>query len=139
MDPAPHNEVIAVGIDGSVGSRRALAWALQHACDGDRVVLVHAWRESPAMADTGLTERGDDTPAQSLLHHELARAQLHPRATLLHLGTHCREGSAADALREVGADVVVVGAHGHGLMDRLLGSSSAGLVKRPPCAVVVVP
>ncbi|MCB1246186.1 MAG: universal stress protein, partial [Acidimicrobiia bacterium] len=39
---------------------------------------------------------------------------------------------------ELGADVVVVGSHGHGAFQGLLGSTGAKLVRRSPCPVLVI-
>lgn len=40
--------------------------------------------------------------------------------------------------KELGADVIVVGSHGHGAFQGLLGSTGAKLVRRSPCPVLVI-
>ncbi len=40
--------------------------------------------------------------------------------------------------REVQADLVVVGSHGFGILDRLLGTTADRVVHRAPCSVLVV-
>ncbi len=40
--------------------------------------------------------------------------------------------------KEVSADVIVVGSHGHGAFQGLLGSTGAKLVRRSPCPVLVI-
>jgi len=42
-----------------------------------------------------------------------------------------------DAARRVEADLVVVGSHGYGALDRLLGTTAAKVVNHAPCSVLV--
>lgn len=54
---------------------------------------------------------------------------------------HVRMGPAADVLHdvavEIGADLVVIGAHGYGVIERLMGTTASKIVHRMPCAVLV--
>jgi nucleotide-binding universal stress UspA family protein len=43
-----------------------------------------------------------------------------------------------DAARESKADLVVIGSHGYGAVDRLLGTTAAKVVNHSPCSVLVV-
>lgn len=43
-----------------------------------------------------------------------------------------------DAATEVHADVVVIGTHGYGVLDRVLGTTAARVVNHSPCSVFVV-
>lgn len=43
-----------------------------------------------------------------------------------------------DAARELDADLVVIGTHGHSALDRLLGTTAARVVNHAPCSVLVV-
>ena len=54
------------------------------------------------------------------------------------------QGNVVDAIvaksRELAADVIVMGSHGHGAFYNLLvGSVTEGVLKRAPCPVLVVP
>ena len=49
MNTQARPETIAVGIDGSLASRAAVRWAIDHARPGDTVNLVHAWKPSPTL------------------------------------------------------------------------------------------
>jgi nucleotide-binding universal stress UspA family protein len=67
------------------------------------------------------------------------------RLKLISPKTHCSVvvGSAADALRQVAeetnADVIIVCAKGHSLLERLtLGSTSLSLALHAPCSVVIL-
>lgn len=55
--------------------------------------------------------------------------------------THVRLGQAADVVigiaTELGADLVVIGAHGYGAIERLLGTTASKIVHRAPCSVFV--
>jgi nucleotide-binding universal stress UspA family protein len=57
------------------------------------------------------------------------------------VGTHVRLGQAADVVlgiaTEVGADLIVIGAHGYGAIERLLGTTASKIVHRAPCSVFV--
>jgi len=46
--------------------------------------------------------------------------------------------TVCDRAREVGADLVVVGSHGYGGLDRLLGTTAAKIVNHASCSVLVV-
>ncbi len=46
--------------------------------------------------------------------------------------------TVCDRAREIGADLVVVGSHGYGGLDRLLGTTAAKIVNHAPCSVLVV-
>jgi nucleotide-binding universal stress UspA family protein len=54
---------------------------------------------------------------------------------------HIRMGHAAEVLHdvaiEIGADLVVIGAHGYGVLERLIGTTASKIVHRMPCAVLV--
>jgi nucleotide-binding universal stress UspA family protein len=88
------------------------------------------------------------TPARSvseLLHDEAERglallARAVPSALLG--GTHVAVGTPwqaiCDAATEQGADLVIVGSHGFGGLDRLLGTTAAKVVNHCPVSVLVV-
>jgi nucleotide-binding universal stress UspA family protein len=55
---------------------------------------------------------------------------------------HVRMGAAADVLHdvavEIGADLVIIGAHGYGMLERLIGTTASKIVHRMPCSTLVV-
>jgi nucleotide-binding universal stress UspA family protein len=57
------------------------------------------------------------------------------------LRAHVRIGVAPDVLHdvavEIGADLVVIGAHGYGMIERLIGTTASKVVHRMPCATLV--
>ena len=48
------------------------------------------------------------------------------------------EHEIVEAAREADADLVIVGSHGRGFLDRLLGSVSEAVAHHAPCCVLVV-
>jgi nucleotide-binding universal stress UspA family protein len=132
--------LIVVGIDGSTGGRRALAWALGHAAKtGATVEVVTAFAGSePPLSEYAGSER----------HHADARQQDDIAAVAMDLDatpTVARTVIAGepvavltDAART--ADMLVVGSHGKShLRTALLGSVSEGCIRAATCPVVVVP
>jgi nucleotide-binding universal stress UspA family protein len=137
------NEVI-VGIDGSQASIEALRWAVQHAGrSGATVVAVHTW-EVPFIGDlTGSTVMPDPRllreGAQAVLDRTIKAAN--PPADVDVRG-EVIEGAAAMRLieRSADADLLVVGARGHGgFLGLLVGSVATQCVNHAHVPVVVVP
>lgn len=135
-----HPERIAVGIDGSTASHAAVRWAIDHAQPGDTVVLLHAWRASPATVETGMVDPGDDSGAHRFVRHELARIAALPRQDMVTVTGDVLRGDARDSLCDADADLLVVGAGGHSsLVGALLGSVSAHLAHHTHVPLVIVP
>lgn len=141
MNPTTRTpESIVVGVDGSLSAHAALRWAMEHARDGDRVTLVHAWEPSPSMIASGLVSGQDDSGAHRLVHHELARAGNLGSASGLELSCEVLHGDPRRRLCDYPADLVVIGAGGHGpLSAAVLGSVSAHLARHCAVPLVLVP
>lgn len=137
-------QTILVGVDGSPAARRALQWAAQQAGSDGEVVAVHVltpslefWRD---LSPTGLTawrEKLSDT---------LEREWLKPleAAGTKHQALLVEEDSIDGALLRIGvergADMIVLGKHGHGdLTDRLLGSVTYKVAHRSSLPVMIIP
>ncbi len=133
---------ILVGLDGSerepevfrhaVELARAIGASL-HVCRavGIPVGLPDAvWSVPMAQLDTELVADAERAVA--------ARVASSPVPVLR---AHVRMGAAADVLHdvatEVGADLVVIGAHGYGVLERVIGTTASKIVHRMPCAVLV--
>ena len=132
---------IVAGVDGSAASVRALRWALRQAeATGAVVEAVTAWNiptsygfgptvlegeDLAAVARQTLAAAVDDaSAAYPDIVHQLVRRG-HPAAVLIE--------------QAKGADLLVVGSHGHGgFIGALLGSVSQHSVHHATCPVVVV-
>lgn len=132
---------IIVGVDGSVSSAHATAWALDEArCRGVDVLLVHAWTyavgghtavaanlellaaASQAMLDVAVSQARADAPDVTVEGKLVQRA---PAAALI------------DASSD--GDLLVVGSRGHGSVASLfLGSVADACVRHAHAPVVVI-
>jgi nucleotide-binding universal stress UspA family protein len=136
--------VVAVGVDGSEESLRAVMWALALArALAARLVLVHG---------TGLLEGAGLQPAVDL-DHQLASAlaRLGPGGDAgaasarpaPDVRLRRRPGDSVDVLlavaAEEGADLLVLGRRGVGRTVGTLGSTSAAVVAASTVPVVVLP
>jgi nucleotide-binding universal stress UspA family protein len=139
---------IVVGVDGSTGSRRALAWAVEEArYRGDEVVAATVFvYTSVGMA---IAIEVVPTPARSVEEVREDTARMLHRVvdevvgeTDVKIIEEVAEGVPARRLIELatGADMIVVGSRGlGGFRGLLLGSVSQQVVHHAPCPVVVVP
>ena len=134
-------ETIVVGIDGSECSHQALTWALDEAKrSGRSLLLVHAWHWTADAISSPLSLAGVPDSRKGG-HSLLASASARAKRYGVSARTHLAEGSPAAALTELSEDaaMLVVGAHGHrGLNRVLVGSVSQGCLRHARCPVVVV-
>jgi nucleotide-binding universal stress UspA family protein len=135
--------VFVVGYDASAGSNAALAHAAFLA-GGGRIVVVHAHEPAPKQLD----ERWREILAADQESRSQAVLDALPAAIAAALGditweTRSVDGPPAKALcrvaDEVDADAIVVGTHGAGLLQAMLGSVARALVQESARPIVVIP
>jgi nucleotide-binding universal stress UspA family protein len=132
---------IVVGVDGSVSSKAALAWALGQArLTGAVVEAVTAW-EFPAV--TGYPVVASSVDWEDLATQGLsdAIADVAAGAEPVKITSKVMEGNAAQVLvqESAAADLLVVGRRGHSrFVEALLGSTGQHCVHHATCPVVVV-
>ncbi|MQS16911.1 universal stress protein [Streptomyces kaniharaensis] len=138
-DSAPR---VVVGVDGSPSSHAALRWAVRHAkLIGGVVDAVGAWEppshfgwSAPVVDmsyDKDLAERRFTDELQAVLG---ADRPVEVRQTMV-------MGDPSDVLLDAaqGAELLVVGSHGHtGFTRALLGSVSTRCAQHATCPVVIV-
>lgn len=142
---------IVVGVDGSQGSKTALAWAVAHArLAGAAVEAVTAWQDpvqagygfayawSPGPADYGAVR---DAAAKTL-NAAMSETSRAGRDEPVPIHASVVEGHPGDVLLEAAATacLLVVGTRGHNpFAGLMLGSVSQYCVQHALCPVVVVP
>ena len=131
---------VAVGVDGSLESRRAVAWAIDHARPGDTILLVHAWQRAPATVSSAVTPVNEEAAAARLVEREVCHARLLQTSAGVTVLGEAVEGPPEVALTATHADTVVIGGPHHSpLVRALLRPLAARLVSAGRTAVVVVP
>ena len=138
---------VLIAHDFSEPSRRALEFACKLVrAGGGHLDLVHIYPEF-RMGDGPALDFPWPKPEQveryvRFLEHELQNvipSDLEGRATARVVVGEPKQ-ALLDCARELGSDVIVVGATGKGLVDRaLLGSVSRSLVQQSPVPVITVP
>ncbi len=132
------NQII-VGVDGSAGAARALRWACEEADRRDWPVTALLAFERHATDDLGLDEVWTDGDARKALDAYVLEALGPVQAE--DVAREVRRGLPGPTLVEAATDasLLVVGARGHGTLERLLvGSVGEYCVHHAPCPVAVI-
>jgi nucleotide-binding universal stress UspA family protein len=131
---------IVVGIDGSLGSTRALEWALEEAsiCSAS-VEGVYAWQYPPVGAFVMEPAHESNVIARELVEAATDHAERLAPHVPFKAGACFNAAVPALLGASRGADLLVVGTRGHGrLQNALLGSVAHQCARHAECAVVVV-
>jgi nucleotide-binding universal stress UspA family protein len=132
---------IVVGVDGSASSAQALRWAAEEArVRGSRLEAIQAWEGTIGVIPRSRTS--DELPERHA-NESLAAAVdgLPADDRPAKIDSRAVQGHAAAVLIEAsaGADLLVVGSHGHGgVAGALLGSVSRRVAEHAHCPVVIV-
>lgn len=139
---------ILAALDGSPRAPQVLARAADLAARSGAVLhLCRAVSVPVGVPDDSWVLNAADLTARMMAHAaaDLGRLAdgLHPHVTPVRWGERvCRLGPAAptitDIARELAADLVVIGSHGYGLLERILGTTASRVVHHVPCDVLVV-
>jgi nucleotide-binding universal stress UspA family protein len=132
---------IVVGVDGSESAAQALRWAAEEArARGSRLEAIQVWEGNIGVIPTSSTS---DEPFQRHANESLAAAVdgLPAEERPAKIESRAVHGKAAAVLIDAsaGADLLVVGSHGHGgVAGALLGSVSRRVAEHAHCPVVIV-
>ncbi|MGO9333907.1 MAG: universal stress protein [Acidimicrobiales bacterium] len=133
---------IVVGVDGSEPSLQALRWSARQArLTGATLRVVTTWEVSTGTGWVPLFAVDYDPEAIAKQVLDEAIADTLGDTAGVQVERVVEEGHAAPVLLAAsrGADLLVVGSHGHGAFaGMLIGSVSEHVVRHAPCAVVVV-
>jgi len=144
VNHSPDRRPVVVGVDGTAGSRAALAFALEEGlARGVTVEVVTTWLLGPAISDIAVPSTFEEEQAKAERCQEAALAVVLPdlqrqpvvsRVVLHSYGGHALVDAAHDAA------MLVVGSGRKRLLARaLLGSVSEYCVRHATVPVVVVP
>ena len=136
---------IVVGVDGSPGSRKALAWAAAEAADhGAELLVLNVWEHTllPPAGSVSVSERMVPEPSQTTADEllQVIKEELGENPPIP-VKAHVRQGRPAKILidESEGADLLVVGHRGHGgFAGLVLGSVSQHVAAYAKCPVTVV-
>ncbi|HZS58506.1 MAG TPA: universal stress protein [Gemmatimonadaceae bacterium] len=133
---------IVIATDFSPASERAARLVLELAADDATIHFVHAW---PWMDLGGsgapVWFHVYETGAQALVDELVRSLPIPPKARVI---THLEHGEALQVIQQIAttnsADVIALGSHGRGLLDRLtLGSVAEGTLRKATCSVLIAP
>jgi nucleotide-binding universal stress UspA family protein len=132
---------VVVGVDGSPASADALRWAAgQAGLTGVRLQVIIAWHR-PVTYGIPADYSDVDFATQARRKAETMLGEVLGAEPAVPVDLQVTEGHAAPVLVEAsrGADVLVVGSHGHGaFVEMLLGSTSQHLAQHASCPLVIV-
>lgn len=137
---------VAVGVDGSASSDAALELAVDEAVlRGVPLLVVHGWQPAPVSSFDSLPvsqEVVDSLHAVAADVVARAVATAHDRAPSLTVSTALAAAGPTQVLdsESGGAQLLVVGAHGHkGISGSAFGSVTSAVIDRAHCPVMVAP
>lgn len=130
---------IVVGFDGSANARAALAWALDFFDEGSRIRVEGAIDLSPWLDVDSTRDRFPEDVANEEQRLVNALDAVDPeRRAERNIALHGPKQMLAEASGT--ADIVVLGARGHGAIGAaMLGSVSSWMLHRAVCPVAIVP
>jgi nucleotide-binding universal stress UspA family protein len=134
---------LVVGLDGSPHQDKVLEAALSTANGDSRLLLVRAVTLPIEVPHRVLAVSPNEVGPilEKSAQEDMQRmAERVPAARLegvqVEMGTPWR--TLVEAAKRIRADLIVIGSHGYGGLDRLLGTTAAKVVDHSPCSVLVV-
>ena len=130
--------------DGSEAAQRALPLVKEMARPGGATItIVHVVERVEGSGGVGPTRRVDEPQLQAELERLASELEQDGFNASLYINADVGARPANEIIKqahEVGADLIVVGSHGHTIIGGLLlGSVAYRLLHVAPCPVLVVP
>lgn len=130
------NILVPMALDHGIG-HTAVDVARALLSDGGTITALHVY-EAPQGSVTAYLEEGVVQAAYDTVKAKLeARVGDMPDVKAITVKGHSGR-TIIDVAAEMKADCIVIGSHKPGLMDYLLGSTAARVVRHAPCAVHVL-
>lgn len=134
---------IVVGVDNSPRAPAVLAAAVEAAREGDELLILRVIGLPVELPSEVLTLSPDNLLLELTEIHKKQLAELvKPLEGKVKSRAEARHGAAwqvlTEAARETQARLVVVGTHGHNVLDRMLGTTASRVVNHAPCSVLAV-
>ncbi|WP_350275598.1 universal stress protein [Kribbella sp. HUAS MG21] len=134
--------VVVCGVDGSAAGQRAVEWAADEARRrGCRLLAVTVWSwDGPEYGRVVASAEEARSQAVDVQNEVLGKALT--EGSDLEVDRLVVEGRPSAELchAAVGAELLVLGSHGHGAFhDALVGSTSLHVIRHAPCPVVLLP
>ncbi|WP_170765784.1 universal stress protein [Ruegeria lacuscaerulensis] len=129
--------LIPVALDHEVDVREMIATARILLAKGGKMTLVAVVEDAPVYVAEYVTVKSAEHINENLKKrlHELAKGEIGLEIAVL----SGKPGVAIpDLASETDADLVVINSHKPGIEDYFLGSTTSRVVRRAPCAVLVL-
>jgi len=131
------------GLDGSEGSFKALAEAIQLAKLYKAELHCISIEEVPRYAETVGELEEEKATANGKYHEAVSKAKSMSQGENIEVHSHVMVGHEVKTILEFikkhGFDLLIIGFMGHSAVyDRIMGSTCQSLVRLAPCSVVIV-
>ena len=133
---------IVIATDFSPAAERSARLAVAFAAEDATIHFVHAWPWMDLGGSGAPTWfRVYESGVTTLVEELVQSLRLPPT---MHVVTHLEHGEAIAVINQLAAtqsaDIIALGSHGRGLVDRLtLGSVAEGVLRKAHCSVLIAP
>ncbi len=135
----PGYRKVAVALDFSERDKQVLAHALAQTAKGSTVVLIHVVESASAKILRGDTDDFETRADKEKLEAYASHLKTFDLQVETHLGFRYRSREIARLVTEAGADLLIIGAHGHkGMKDWLYGETIDAVRHRLKIPVLIV-
>jgi manganese transport protein len=137
--PLPGYQKVAIALDFSDRDQKVLTHAITQASRGSTVVLIHVVESAPASILGRETDDFETRKDQEKLDSYAAQLEQYGLKAETFLGFRDRSKEIARIVIESGADLLIIGAHGHtGMKDWFYGETISAVRHRLKIPVLIV-